>query len=1036
MPIDKSYIDIPVGFKYRNTISSKGSSFLCLHWSPDGQMLATGSMSNTVQLWNATNGELLRTFPTHGGEVRTVAWSSDGETLASGSDDKAIFIWDVLKGSLRQVLKGHSGAVNSLAWSSDGQSLASGSSEGTVRIWKPLAGLDSTCLDGNAGSVNKVVWSPDGHLLASASDDGAVRVWDVESSKLMWVLRGHDGPALALAWSANGEMIASGSEDRTIRIWDMRAGLETDVLESHVSPVKCLDFSSDGRLLASKTDAAVRLWRCDTWETVGTFSETTSKARLASLGFLKGESVLATLGVESRAIRIWEIDLDLLKAIYKTVYYTNAKVVLVGDTGVGKSGLGLVLVGQEFQPTESTHGRHVWILESREVVVDGGRTETRETLLWDLAGQSGYRLIHQLHLTEVAVALIVFDARSETDVFAGVLHWDRALRQAQRIQGSVALPLKKLLVAARMDRGGIGVSRERLERLLTDLGFDAYFETSSKEGYGVSELREAIQNAIDWDVLPRVRSTELFQRIKDFLISQKEQGLLLSTEDQLYKTFLKGTVANKSTDLRAQFQTCIGRVESRGLIRRLSFGGFVLLQPEKLDAYASAIVNAAKSEPEGLGSIAEEDAREGRFRVPEDERIKSKENEKLLLTATVEDLLRHDITLREYAEDGSYLVFPSQFTREHPDFPEPEGKAAIFTFDGPILNIYSTLAVRLSHSGFFKKKEMWKNATVYTAMVGGTCGMSLRGLHEGSGELTLFFDPSASQQTRFQFEEYIHTHLRRRALPNTIKHRRVFTCPTCNTPVSSLQEQRRRERGYNWINCNVCETNVSLIEREEELAAIGMSSISEMDRAADARRELEAGLVSAAGEMQTSRFRGWAGASRTTVALVFTDMVGSTALANKLGNEAMGDVRRAHFKEARSVIGKNKGYEIKTIGDSLMVVFRTAVDALNFALSLSQNTGRSEVAIRAGIHVGAIEIEEEDAFGAMVNFSARVEGQGQGAEIWLSARAKQDIDEERSRSHEQLIWTEHADRELKGFPGRHSLWSVIAPEQTLKPDSV
>ena len=61
-----------------------------------------------------------------------------------------------------------------------------------------------------------------------------------------------------------------------------------------------------------------------------------------------------------------------------------------------------------------------------------------ETLLWDLAGQPGYRLIHQLHLNEVAIALIVFDARSETDPFASVRHWERALRQAQRLQENSA----------------------------------------------------------------------------------------------------------------------------------------------------------------------------------------------------------------------------------------------------------------------------------------------------------------------------------------------------------------------------------------------------------------------------------------------------------------------------------------------------------------------------------------------------------------------------------------------------------------------
>src|SRR5262249_45052377 len=154
--------------------------------------------------------------------------------------------------------------------------------------------------------------------------------------------------------------------------------------------------------------------------------------------------------------------------------------------------------------------RHVWSFDSQEIVVDDSRQETRETLLWDLAGQPGYRLIHQLHLNEVAVALVIFDSRNETDPFAGVHHWDRALRQAQRLQGDAVLSMKKFLVAARTDRGGIPVSRVRIESIVADLGFQGYFETSAKEGWNIAELCAAIRASIDWDALPRVSSTHLF----------------------------------------------------------------------------------------------------------------------------------------------------------------------------------------------------------------------------------------------------------------------------------------------------------------------------------------------------------------------------------------------------------------------------------------------------------------------------------------------------------------------------------------------
>ena len=112
--------------------------------------------------------------------------------------------------------------------------------------------------------------------------------------------------------------------------------------------------------------------------------------------------------------------------------------------------------------------------------------------------------------------------------------------------------------------------------------------------------------------------------------------------------------------------------------------------------------------------------------MPADERLVDKEREKLLLISMIEDLLRRELVLRE----EPFLVFPSQSTRENPDLPDPEGKSIIFTFEGPVLNIYATLAVRLSNSGLFTKKELWKNAVTYTARVGGTAAFSV-----GGGEL-------------------------------------------------------------------------------------------------------------------------------------------------------------------------------------------------------------------------------------------------------------------------------------------------------------
>ncbi|MBD2358865.1 TIR domain-containing protein [Tolypothrix sp. FACHB-123] len=665
---------------------------------------------------------------------------------------------------------------------------------------------------------------------------------------------------LAIAWSPDSKVLASAILNGTVMLWDTATGSLIRVLEGHADAVTDVSFSFDGKFLVSKSlDNSVRLWNCKTWETVAVIHESTSGKWLSSVAFNPKLPILATLGEKDTIIHIWELDFPTLltiPSVSSSVHYVNAKVVLVGDSGVGKSGLGLVLSGEYFRPTESTHGRRVWTFDQQGIVEDS-QAETRETMLWDLAGQPGYRLIHQLHLNEVAVALIVFDTRSETDPFAGVRHWDRALTQAQRLQSSSTSSLKKFLVAARADRGGIGISPKRIDTWVKELDFDGYFETSAKEGWKIPELVDTIRNAINWKALPSVSSTRLFQQIKDFLIAEKKAERLLSTVDDLYRAFLKSENAPTETEkLRSQFDICIGRVESRDLIRRISFGNYVLLQPELLDAYASALINAAKDEPDGLGSIAEEDARHGRFRMSEDERIKDKTLEELLLIATVEELLYHELALREWADDGAYLVFPSQFTREWPDAPNPEGQTVIFEFEGAVLNIYATLAVRLTRSGFFIKQDLWKNAATYKAKVGGLCGIFLREVQEGKGQLTIFFDRSANEQTRSQFEDYILIHLKRRALAESIKQRRIFACHNCGATIPEQHIQMRRERGFDWIACSVCESRISLIDpgQAEQVTEIQAYTLAEMDKTANLQRNRDTATSSLQGKIATKDF--------------------------------------------------------------------------------------------------------------------------------------------------------------------------------------
>ncbi len=209
----------------------------------------------------------VRTLTRHTGVVCHVAFSPDSHLLASGTYSNSIRLWEVEAGRGVRVLEGHTAAVRSLAFSPSGQLLASASADKTVRLWSVVTDVAEQPLD-LPSLVHSVAFSPRGQMVALALDD--VQLWDLKSRSLFRTLSGHESFIRDVAFSPDGRFLAS-SSDKTVRLWDVDSGQSITALNGHTGPVTCVALSPDSQVLATaSSDSTVKLWDVTSGESIQT----------------------------------------------------------------------------------------------------------------------------------------------------------------------------------------------------------------------------------------------------------------------------------------------------------------------------------------------------------------------------------------------------------------------------------------------------------------------------------------------------------------------------------------------------------------------------------------------------------------------------------------------------------------------------------------------------------------------------------------------------------------------------------------------
>ena len=666
------------------------------------------------------------------------------------------------------------------------------------------------------------------------ADNGLLRIRDSDTGSDRHLIEGHTEIITTLA--VRKSLVATGSRDRSIRVWNAETGRQVAVFQTQGAILNVL-WTTDNQIRAGDTNGGV--YSVDLPDTV-----------------------LKTPELSTRSVD-------------HGVQYTNAKVLLVGNSAAGKTGLSNRLALDTYKETDSTVGAWAtqWKIpvvkadDIKPIPIHGGQGDDtkldqsgdgrlgtrhaianfeREVWLWDFGGQADQRLIHQLYMDQTQVAALVFDPQKD-DVFETLGQWDRDLSQIDKNKPENKR-MTKLLVAGRCDTGGLRVARTQVDNFLEVRSYAGYYPTSAKKDEGCKELKQAIIDGIRWENIPWRSSPTLFKTLKDEIIKLKDEGHVLLRFKELREVLALRINSSETTALTevresqttsgpvsddadspwqfsdAELKAVIGLLAGPGVVWELEFGSWVLLQPERINAYAQAVIRTVREDEFDRGCISEQRVLDGDLTYHSSAERLPKDDEQFVLLAMHQILVQRGLCIRHQADSGEMLLmFPSYYRRERKEPGHTPAVQVSYTFNGFLDEIYATLVVKLHHTKEFTHDNLWRNAADFKTQTGEkSLGLQLIRKPEGEGELQAFFAEDMPVADKIIFSKYIYEHLLQSS--NEVQRFRHYVClndykgnPCGTTANRDVAMERLDERGeLAELRCQRCDSKLRLWDELEE----------------------------------------------------------------------------------------------------------------------------------------------------------------------------------------------------------------------------
>ena len=239
----------------------------------DARRLVSGSMDNTLLLWDLETGQCLQTLRGHSQLIRRVAMTRDGRLAVTISDDNEVRLWDLAAGQCTRVLQPCSRKIQSIALDTERSQALCTDSDNRLSIWDLASG---DCIETRDGSPavpaqgdhaesarfwRSVVSRDGGTRVGYARGARELEVWDLPGERRRAVLTGQDEPITCVALSPDARLALTGDAGGTVHVWDIARIQYLLALKGHTDRVGALAVAPVGlKAVSGGEDGQVHVW--------------------------------------------------------------------------------------------------------------------------------------------------------------------------------------------------------------------------------------------------------------------------------------------------------------------------------------------------------------------------------------------------------------------------------------------------------------------------------------------------------------------------------------------------------------------------------------------------------------------------------------------------------------------------------------------------------------------------------------------------------------------------------------------------------